>query len=446
DGKRLLVTFDVKQGPRSYVHEIGLRGNSLFTSDELMKQVAIHPGDPMTAVGVTKTLDRLLFAYTDRGYASAEVTPTEVDIGNADGQENVRLIYSITEGNRVRIHGVITRGDAVTSSQRLENDFYLFKTGDWLRNAKLQETERQLYDTNAFNSVVITSEPIGVSTGGIEDRDVSVNVLEGKRRDAIFGIGYQTNPGNVHVPGLQFLHGLRGMTSITYTNVLGKLYSATAQIRVAETELFGQIAFQNPRPFGTNYPGLVSIIGQRLADKSFRSDRYPALLQLEKKYSNNFILYLSYYFERVSIFDLQGPIEEVQRNERPIRLGRIGPSFLLDKRDNKFDPSSGSQTLGSFYVASSILGGNEQFVKLLIEHDRYYPIKRFRDTVYSVSARVGLGSPFGGRDTMPISERFFAGGARDLRGFGFEEAGPQTTVLVDGVPTQFPLGGNALIV
>jgi len=446
DGKRLLITFDVRQGPRTHVEEVALRGNNLLTSAELRPQIEIHPDDPLTYAAVNLSADKLLSAYTSRGYASAEVVGTEVELGNADGQERVRLIFSITEGNRVRIHDIATRGNAVTSTRRLENDFYLFKKGDWLRGDQLQETERQMYETNAFNSVAIHSEPIGVTTGGVEERDVTVDVLESKHRDVIFGFGYQSNPGNVHIPGLDFLKGARGLIQLTHSNLFGQLYTGSAQIRVSETELFGQLSFQNPRPFGTQYPGLVSLIAQRLAEKSFRSDRYTALFQLERKYSPNFIAYLSYYFERVSIFDLQGPIEEVMRNERPIRLGRIGPSFLLDKRDNKFDPSSGHQTLGSFYIAASALGGNEQFVKLLLEHDRYYPIPKFRETVFSVSARIGLATPFGGKDSLPISERFFAGGARDLRGFGFEEAGPQTTVLVDGVPTQFPLGGNALVV
>jgi outer membrane protein insertion porin family len=82
-----------------------------------------------------------------------------------------------------------------------------------------------------------------------------------------------------------------------------------------------------------------------------------------------------------------------------------------------------------------------------------------RDTVYSISARVGLASPFGGAQTLPISERFFAGGARDLRGFGFEEAGPSVLVPernndgeiirdANGNPLLelSPLGGNAVIV
>src|SRR6202040_3638739 len=84
---------------------------------------------------------------------------------------------------------------------------------------------------------------------------------------------------------------------------------------------------------------------------------------------------------------------------------------------------------------------------------------KFRDTVVSFSAKLGLAAPFGGKNSLPISERFFAGGARDLRGFDFEEAGPQILVphrdsngnIVkhsDGTPVLLnsPLGGNAVLI
>jgi outer membrane protein insertion porin family len=446
DGSKLIITFDVKQGPRAYVQEVALRGNSLLSSDELAPEVEIKKGEPLTSAAVTETADNLLSAYNSRGYATTEVVPTEIELGGADGQERVRLLYTVTEGNRARIHSVVTRGNAVTHTGRLVGNFYLFEEGDWLRSDRLQETERVLYETNAFNSVSISSEPVG-NNNNIEERDITVNLMEAKRRDVIFGFGYQSNPSDLHIEGLD-LKGARFLVQLTHTNLFGRLYTGSAQLRVGSTELFGSLSFENPRPFGLKYPTLVSLILQRLAEKSFRSDRYTAYIQLERKYNPNFIAYFTYYLERISIFDLNGPIEEIERNQRPIRLGRIGPSFLLDKRDNKFDPTTGHRSLGSFYIASSALGGNEQFVKLTLEHSRFYPvkIKNFRDTVYSISGRLGLAAPFGGNETLPISERFFAGGARDLRGFGFEEAGPQTTVIVDGVPKQFPLGGNGLLV
>lgn len=469
-GDKLIITFEVDQGPRTYVEEVGMRGNQVMTAAELTERLEIKPGDPLVESVVTNDADQLLAAYTTPGFASAEVSSDVVDMGSVDGQDRVRLMFNVTEGNRVRIHGVTTRGAAVTSTSRLTRDFYLFKAGDWLRTDQLQETERQLYETNAFNSVTISSDVIGQNANGIEERDVTVNVLEAKRRDVVYGLGYQTNTANTKtIPQLSFLGGVRGLTQLTYYNLFGMLDTASTQIRVSQNELFGQLSFQNPRPFGKELPTLISIFARRLGEKSFRTDRYTANLQVEKRYSLDFIVYFSYYFERISIFDLpcSAPspdcegltLEEIRRDSQPIRLGRIGPSFVRDKRDNKFDPTSGNQTLGSFFVAASALGGNEQFVKLYVEHARFYPIKRFRDTVFSLSARLGLASPFGGKDSMPISERFFAGGARDLRGLGFEEAGPQILVpkrdsngdvVKDGngntIKVLSPLGGNAVLV
>ncbi|MFL6213670.1 MAG: POTRA domain-containing protein [Blastocatellia bacterium] len=471
-GNRLIITFDVQQGPRTVVEDVAIRGNNVLTSDELRQGLEIKQGEPLIATVVTGDTDRLLTAYATRGYASAEVISEVVELGPFDGQDRVRLLFNINEGNRVRIHSVMTRGTTYTDTGRLERDFYLFKTGDWLRNDQLQETEQQLYDTNVFNSVSISSEPVGQTASFVEERDVTVNLLEAKRRDLLFGFGYQANINTQTIPGLGFLHGLRGLTQLTYYDLFGKLYTGSTQVRVAENELFGQISLQNPRPFGTRFPTVVSLFARRLGERDFRSDRYTASVQAERRITPELIVFASYNFERVSIFGLPCQLseveagdcpglslEEIQRNSRPIRLGRIGPSFAYDTRDNKFDPSAGMQTLGSFYFASSALGGNEQFIKLSLEHNRYYALRRFRDTVYSLSGRLGLASPFGGRTTLPISERFFAGGSRDLRGFGFEEAGP--TILVpqrdtagniirnsDGTPKLMlsPLGGNAVLV
>jgi outer membrane protein insertion porin family len=459
-GESLIVTFDVQQGPRSYVEEVGVRGNNVLTTEELRQELTIKPTDALLASALSRNTDQLLTAYNNRGYASTEVTTQLVELGSFDGQDRVRLLFDIRENNRVRIRNVSTRGTAHTDPGRLERDFYLFKEGEWLRTDRIQETERQLYDTNAFTSVNITSEPVGQTANGIEEREVTVNLLEAKRRDLIFGFGFQTNNSSRSVPGLSFLNGVRGLVQLTDTNMFGKLYTGSTQLRVARTELFGQVSFQNPHPFGTDFPTLISLFARRLAEKSFRTDRYTAVIQSERRLSEQFIVYASYNFEVIKN-DLPPdfPEEELQRNARSVRLGRIGPSFLRDTRDNKFDPTTGTQTLGSFYFASSFLGGNESFVKLLLEHNRYYPLRKFRDTVYTVSGRLGLGTPFGGRNSLPISERFFAGGARDLRGFGFEEAGPhifvrdrdaQGNVKLDKNGNEIfilsPQGGNAVLV
>src|SRR5581483_1268065 len=52
-------------------------------------------------------------------------------------------------------------------------------------------------------------------------------------------------------------------------------------------------------------------------------------------------------------------------------------------------------------------------------------------------------------ERLPISERFFAGGATTLRGFRFEEAGPQGILEprdAKELPTLVPIGGDAMAV
>ncbi|HJQ69225.1 MAG TPA: POTRA domain-containing protein [Blastocatellia bacterium] len=438
-GEDLIITFNVEQGPRTYVEEVGIRGNNVLTTDQLRGEIKIEQNNPLITTEVTQSANQLLSTYNTQGYATAEVVSELVDLGSFDGQDRVQLVYNVAEGPRVRIRNVVTRGTARTKAERLERDFYLFKEGDWLRTDLLQETERVLYDTDAFTSVQITSESVGRTANGTEEHDVTVNLVEAKPYLLVYGFGYQTTESDKTVPGLSSLNGVRGLVQLTNVNMFGKLYTGSTQLRVSQNELLGAISFQNPRPFGHNYPTLISLFARRLAEKTFNSDRYTAVIQTERRLSEQTIVYASYNFERISNYNIDGDEEDLERNRQSVRLGRIGPSFARDTRNNAFDPSTGTFTIGSFYVASTIFGGNEQFVKLLAEHSRYYPIKRFRETVYTVSGRLGLASPFGGKQTLPISERFFAGGARDLRGLGFEEAGPRDS---RGRVT----GGNAVFI
>ena len=463
-GSDLIITFDVNQGPRSRVEEIAVRGNVVLTNDELNAQLTMVPGDPLVAADVSENVDRVLTAYTSRGFGAAEVIPEVSDLGLANGEDRVRLVMSVREGNRMRIRSVETRGLARTNRERLEDNFYRFKPGEWLQVERLQETERALYETNVFSSVVTTSEPVGQSPDGAEERHVMVDVSEAKRYDMITDLGFQTSSSERHVPGLTFLNGVKGLFQLTNNNMFGRLYTGTAQFRVSQDELLTKISFLNPRPVGLNYPLLISLLSQRVAERTFRSDRYAAAIQLERRFSEDLIAYLGYNFERVSVSDHEGPPQDIERNRQAIRLGRISPSFIRDKRDNFTDPTTGTLTIGSLSYATKFLGGSDtaEFIKVVAEHNRYYPVKRLRDSIYSFSVRIGLAKPIGGNQDLPISERFFAGGARDLRGFGFEEAGPRETFqrctdrsisvedcVESGSQLEFvtaPLGGNALIV
>ena len=57
----------------------------------------------------------------------------------------------------------------------------------------------------------------------------------------------------------------------------------------------------------------------------------------------------------------------------------------------------------------------------------------------ALAARLGLATPYGGTQDLPIEDRFYAGGANSVRGYREQRVGP-----LDAQGD--PLGGNALVV
>jgi outer membrane protein insertion porin family len=140
-----------------------------------------------------------------------------------------------------------------------------------------------------------------------------------------------------------------------------------------------------------------------------------------------------------------------------------------DTRDSALTPTRGQLLSAEHTIASRIFGGNEAFNRFFGTYQAYKtfePSTPFvRDSTFAFSARIGLAAPFRVPMTnslddklLPISERFFAGGATTLRGFRFEQAGPQIILESRVEPTRpgeppalvlpalVPRGGNALTV
>lgn len=173
------------------------------------------------------------------------------------------------------------------------------------------------------------------------------------------------------------------------------------------------------------------------------------------------ILFVRYNYEDVRLFNIGSLLlAPILRPDRAVRLSRLGATLTRDTRDSQFDPTRGEFLSADYAVALSQLGGNLSFSKLLTTYRRYWRVggprqqpmmprsllergglgSSLRSTIFAASATLGAANLFNPRDrdglpgisdvdrTLPISERFFAGGSNTLRGFGFEEAGPRIAV------------------
>ncbi|TAK01005.1 MAG: outer membrane protein assembly factor, partial [Candidatus Manganitrophaceae bacterium] len=123
-----------------------------------------------------------------------------------------------------------------------------------------------------------------------------------------------------------------------------------------------------------------------------------------------------------------------------VTIGSINPSLILDRRDDPFNPRSGSLNGITVRDAAQILGSEAQFVKTTVQSSWYQALSsRF---VFAFSARVGVAQRFGETQVIPLPERFFVGGRSTVRGYDQDKLGIEGITINNGNPT----GGNAMLI
>ena len=473
-------------------------------------------GEPFSRSQSRADGDAILNLYARNGYIGALLDFSFIDLPAVTTpaglrEEQVRLVYTIrNEGEKVIINRIFVNGNIRTKREAILDAIPL-REGDVLRADRLSDSERALYATDVFRQVIIRTEPAGETASGFKKRDVIIDVEELKPREMRYGGGYSTDNGPL------------GFFDIRNLNMFGELKQGAFRVRASKRQQLVRLEYLDPRfrSYGENQFAPLALSAQYQRDTTvtrfFRStiDRgsfgivqrldadgnpidefgMPAGEPTINRFTINAetqrvidrksrsILFLRYSYEDVRLYNINSLlISSILRPDRAIRLSRLAATFVRDTRDSQFDTQRGEFLTLDYSLALRQLGGNLSFNKLLANYRRYYKLKpkQARGTVLAGNITLGLANLFNPRDrnengviddidkTLPISERFFAGGSTTLRGFGFEEAGPRAVVpecflsfplpagcgifrnnkgeLIQLDPFTVPLGGNALAV
>jgi len=105
----------------------------------------------------------------------------------------------------------------------------------------------------------------------------------------------------------------------------------------------------------------------------------------------------------------------------------------MDRRDDPINSRKGTFSSLSFDNAAPFLGSDVKNRKLLMQEYVFVPLSQI---VLASRAQVGIAF---GRDPLAFEDRFRAGGATSVRGYGEEGLGPRD---VNGLPA----GGDRLLI
>ena len=100
----------------------------------------------------------------------------------------------------------------------------------------------------------------------------------------------------------------------------------------------------------------------------------------------------------------------------------LSVSFIRDTRDKPLDAHRGSFQTLDLGISPKMIGSTDNFARFFGQSAYYRQMKPWM--VWANDVRLGLVDSFAGSH-VPISERFFSGGADSLRGFPLNGAGPQ---------------------
>lgn len=111
------------------------------------------------------------------------------------------------------------------------------------------------------------------------------------------------------------------------------------------------------------------------------------------------------------------------------------PSFVgYDTSDDLLNPTRGFRVKLNVSPETSVRGQARPYARVMLEGTAYYPIN---DRLV-IAGRARAGSiPGVGRNELPPSRRYYAGGGGSVRGFGYQELGPRS-------PDGKPVGGRSL--
>ena len=452
---QVAVTVQIDEGAQWLVDNLTISGMSQLDNDTLTAELASAQGQPFSEVNLANDRNHILTYYYGRGFPDADLKSTWQPSGTL---HHVNVIYTVTEGERQYVRDVVTSG-LRTTRQRLVDKKITLHAGDPLSPIEQTDIQKRFYDLGVFASV---DTAIQNPDGNTEHKYILYNFTEANRYTVGVGVGAQVARfGTPSTTSLSSPAGTTGFSpefslDVSRLNFLGIGHTVTLRGMYSSIEKRGSLTYLAPRfqnVEGRNIT-FTALWDNTLNVRTFASKREEGSVQLSQKFSKSLTGLFRYSYRRVSVSDVIIPVLLVPQLLAPVRIGMLSFNLAQDRRDNPADPHRGIYNTADIGLSAKFFGSQRSFGRVLLRNATYYRLTKTvvlaRQTQFGVITPYAAPAGLSERESVPLPERFFGGGADSLRAFSYNQAGPRdvgTPLVPSGPssqPTGFPLGGNAL--
>jgi outer membrane protein insertion porin family len=406
-GHLLRIVVQVEEGPRGRLVALRFEGTTLPETD-LRKAASVVTGVPYDPDAAQAAIRRVRELYLTRGYADVRVRPELVREG-----DDLALTLAVSEGERQVIRELHLVGNSRTRSSLVERATGL-EVGDPVNPRRLAEAERRLLAMGTFSRAAIVPEAGDPSI-------LRVELREAANLTAAYDLRWDDSAG---------------------TSVL--VDSEVANLLGLGLAVGGRIRFGGDRreQRGTLHAPAVLVAGD-LTGSVYRTEQDfvaagSTITEVQKGLQLQHSLRPGGRWEVLTGYRFRRNLTVAESLPAiPIDIGGLDLSVLHTTWDDLLDPTGGHFLSTNLEVAPSFLGSDAPLLKTYTQ----LALARSFDhdaLTWGHSYRLGLAW---GLDGEPVisGERFRAGGASSLRGFGTNEVGPRG-------PLGDPAGGQAVVI
>jgi outer membrane protein insertion porin family len=431
------LKIEIKEGEKYKIGKISFIGNTKFFKEDFFKLMECKEGEVFKQTKFDFSMYKLQNFYAEKGYIKASINP-EILYKNG----SVDIVFHISENNIVYIDRIYIEGNEVTKDYVIRREFIVKERSIFDVN-KVKRSQEKIFNLGFFKDVQIEMEP-----SAEDSLDLIFKVEEQPTGIATVGGGYSSEDGVI------------GNLQFTKNNLFGRGQKINLLWEFGKTKQNYQINFTDPYIFKSNIAFGADVFNMK-RDRDYvyttdsgisKTDVYTeqhkgGAIKFGRKIFENSNVNISYGFDRVEITDVD---EDSSAKHKALQdeadkgiqdTSSITATISRDTRDNIYYTKRGNYEKLSVKTAGTILGGDNDFVKILTNGSQFIPL--FWEFVLAFNVDAGVIKEISDSETVPIYERFYVGGAESVRGYDYRgDIGPEdggNYKLVYNVEYKFPI-------
>ena len=405
------VVYSVMENP--VVEEISFTGNTVYKSEELMKEVFTQAGTVFNRVFFRNDLDRIQDKYHKDGYVMVRVA----DVNMQGGVINVKI-------SEPKVGEVIIQGNRKTKTHVIRREIKL-QQGDLFNVTHFKYQLGKLQNLGYFEDV-----NVGFDASEVDDDVLNLILTVKEQKTASIGlnVGYGTESG------------LSGGLTFTETNFGGRGHQLDLGFDEGEEARYWA-TYSSPYMDRKTYGWKVGVIYRDYIDRFYFHERtkqfeydeesFLVFAGLGKKFGRKeeWSWFFTLNWRDVEYDNVHVAIPNYY-DDLTMWGGKNFSGellFTLDKRDPYLPYPKGLVWETTLEQAVEFAGGDFDYLKYWTQVRYYMPLNRFVDGVINVDSMWTEENPiiFAGRvrigsstvDVLPAFARYTLGGMNSLRGY-----------------------------